>query len=481
MPLPADAAAALARLETFGVHLGLDHVRRLLGALGDPQVGLPAVLVAGTNGKGSTAALLEAAGRAAGYRTGLYTSPHLETVEERVQLDGERIGGEELGALVLEVVAAGERALAAPPTYFEALTAAAFLAFRRREVELAVLEVGLGGRLDATNTADPAVSVITPISLEHREQLGDTPAAIAREKAGVMRRGRLTVAWAGDPQVAAALVAAAEATGAELRLLGAGAGNPSARGGSRGGGEEAGASGAMHGGGGTAAARRSEVEIVSVLRRRGDPWGGQEIVLTGRRGRLQLSVPLLGRHQASNAALGLAAAEAMAERGWPRLDAGAFRRGAAAWRWPARLEPVALPGAPCRRVLLDAAHNADGARSLARFLADPPAPFPVPPVLLFGVLADKDAAAMLAALAPLAGRLVLTRPPHARAREPRDLLPLLPPGTRAELEPDHEAALDLALSTALAIGADTVVAGGSIYLVGALRTALRRRFGVPAA
>jgi dihydrofolate synthase/folylpolyglutamate synthase len=460
MALPPDAAAALARLETFGVHLGLDHVRRLLGALGDPQRGLPAVLVAGTNGKGSTAALLAAAGRAAGYRTGLYTSPHLETVEERIQLDGGRIGGDELGALVLEVVAAGERVLPAPPTYFEALTAAAFLAFRRREVELAVLEVGLGGRLDATNTAEPAVSVITPISLEHREQLGDTLAAISREKAGVMRRGRPTVAWGGEPEVAAALVAAAETAGAELRLLASGTGAPPA--------------------GSTGMARRSDVEVLSASPRQGDPWGGQEFELVGRAGRIELSVPLLGRHQANNAALAWAAARAMQAGGWPRLDADAFRRGAAAWRWPARLEAVTLPpGAPCRRVLLDAAHNADGARSLARFLADPPAPLAAPPVVLFGVLADKDAAEMLAALAPLAGRLVLTRPPHDRARGPRDLLPLLPAGMLAEVEPDPEAALDLALSTALAAGADTLVACGSIYLVGALRTALRHHFGVP--
>jgi dihydrofolate synthase/folylpolyglutamate synthase len=171
----------------------------------------------------------------------------------------------------------------------------------------------------------------------------------------------------------------------------------------------------------------------------------------------------------------------MATDGWPRLDAAAFRRGAAGWRWPARLEPVALPvGEPCRRVLLDAAHNPDGAHALARFLTDPPAPFPRPPVLLFGVLADKDAAAMLAALAPLAGRLVLTRPPHERGRDPRELLPLLSAGTTAEIEADPGAALDRALAVTRAIGADTLVVCGSLYLVGAARTALRHRFGVPA-
>jgi dihydrofolate synthase / folylpolyglutamate synthase len=450
MALPPQAAAALARLETFGMHLGLEHVRRLLAAVGDPQRGLPAVLVAGTNGKGSTAALLAAVGQAAGYRTGLYTSPHLETVEERVRVDGERIGGEELGALVLEVVAAGERVLPAPPTYFEALTAAAFLCFRRHEVELAVLEVGLGGRLDATNAAEPAVSVITPVALEHQEQLGDTLAAIAGEKAGVMRRGRPTVAWGGQPEVAAALRAAAEASGAELVLVGE---------------EEPGGAEAAVG------PARPLPEA---------PWEGQRIVVATASGAVDLTVPLLGGHQAVNAALAWAAAERMARHGWRRLDAAAFRRGAAAWRWPGRLEPVSLPaGAPCRRVLLDAAHNPDGARALARFLADPPAPFPAPPVLLFGVLADKDAAALLAALAPLAGRLVLTSPPHERGRDPRELLPLLPAGTAAEVEPDPAAALDRALALTPAAGADTLVVCGSIYLVGAARTALRHRFGVP--
>jgi dihydrofolate synthase / folylpolyglutamate synthase len=474
MPLPPQAAAALARLEMFGMHLGLDHVRRLLAAVGDPQRGLPAVLVAGTNGKGSTAALLAAVGQAAGYRTGLYTSPHLETVEERVRLDGERVGGEELGALVLEVVAAGERVLPAPPTYFEALTAAALLCFRRHEVELAVLEVGLGGRLDATNAAEPAVSVITPVALEHQEQLGDTLAAIAGEKAGVMRRGRPTVAWGGQPEVAAALRAAAEASGAELVMLGAGdAGQPAGR--------------PPPGGelerldDGRPSASSASTLAASALPLPGAPWEGQRIVLATAAGAVELAVPLLGRHQAVNAALAWAAAERMARHGWPRLDAAAFRHGAARWRWPARLEPVSLPaGAPCRRVLLDAAHNLDGARALARFLADPPAPFPAPPVLLFGALDDKDAAAMLAALAPLAGRLVLTRPPHERGRDPRELLPLLPAGAQAEIEPDPAAALDRALALPGTAGADTLVVCGSIYLVGAARTALRRRFGVPA-
>jgi len=442
--LPPAAAAALHGLERFGVHLGLDHVRRLLAALGDPQSGLPAVLVAGTNGKGSTAALLAAAGAAAGYRTGLYTSPHLEEVEERVRIDGERIDGAALGDLVLETIAGAERSLPEPPTYFEALTAAALLHFRRREVDLAVLEVGLGGRLDATNAADSALSVIAPVSLEHREVLGETLAAIAREKAGVMRPGRATVAWAADPAVAAALAAAADAAGAELVRA------------------------------------DREVRIESATPLPGRPWGGQRIVLATPAGRRDLTVPLLGPHQAVNAALAARAAELLAVRGWPRLDPSALTAAAARWRWPARLEAVELPpGAPCRRVLLDAAHNPAAAATLAAFLADPPAPFPALPALLFGILADKDAAAMLAALVPRAGRLVLTTPPSPRARPPESLLPLLPARPPAEVVPDPAAALDRALAAASDAGADTLVVCGSIYLVGAIRGLLRERFGVP--
>jgi dihydrofolate synthase/folylpolyglutamate synthase len=222
------------------------------------------------------------------------------------------------------------------------------------------------------------------------------------------------------------------------------------------------------------------VTVAAVRPRAASPWAGQEIELRTLSGPLPLAVPLLGRHQAVNAALAWAAAAALAERGWRRLDTDAFRRGAAAWRWPARLEPVALPdGAPCDRVLLDAAHNPDGAASLARFLAAPPAPFAAPPVLLFGVLTDKDAAAMLASLVPRAGRVLLTRPPHARGRDPRELLALLPGGASAAVVDDPAAALERALSAAAASGADTVVACGSIYLVGALRPVLRRRFGAP--
>jgi len=153
------------------------------------------VLIAGSNGKGSTSALLAAMATAAGYRTGLYTSPHLETVEERLRIDGESIPTERLGDLLARLIPAAERETGTPPTYFEALTVAAFLWFAEEKIDLGIIEVGLGGLLDATNLCDPMLSLVTSISLEHQEFLGDTLAAIAREKGGIFRPGRPALAW----------------------------------------------------------------------------------------------------------------------------------------------------------------------------------------------------------------------------------------------------------------------------------------------
>jgi dihydrofolate synthase / folylpolyglutamate synthase len=421
------ANAILADLERFGIRLGLEGPRGLLAALGDPQVSLPAVLVAGTNGKGSTSALLAAMATAAGYRTGLYTSPHLESVEERLRLDGVAVSPERLGDLLARVVAAaGER----PPTYFEAMTVAAFLDFAERGVDLAVLEVGMGGRLDATNLAEPRVSAIAPIGLDHTEHLGPTLAAIAREKAGVLRMGKPAVAWVEAPEAAEALAQAARETGADLRFA------------------------------------NREVEIESI-----EPRGreGQRVALATPQRRYELEVALLGRHQAENLALAVATAEALANQGFPQLDADAVARGAAACRWPGRLESIDLPDG--RRVLLDAAHNPDGAAALAEFLAEEGEHD-----LLFGVLADKDAANMLPPLARTARRVVLTGPPSPRALAPESLAALLH-DSRAEIliEADPARALDRALENA---GRELIVCG-SIFLIGEIRHLLRQRFGVP--
>lgn len=440
MPLPAEAARALARLELFGINFGLDRTARLLGAVGDPQRSLPAVLVAGTNGKGSVAAMLAAIAEAAGYRAGLYTSPHLEEVEERLRIGGRAVDGERLGRRLLGVIAAGERVLDGPPTYFEAMTAAAFAELADAAVELSVLEVGLGGRLDATNLADPALSLITPVSLEHRQHLGDTLTAIAREKAGVLRRDRPAIAWSDEPEVIAALGAAAAAAGARLTW-------------------------------GQRAAR--------VAGRRADGWRGQRLEVVTPGGRHRLATPLLGPHQADNVAHAVLAAETLAGLGWERIDRAAIAGGVAAVEWPGRLEPVALPpGAGPRRVLLDAGHNPAAASAVAAALTTLPVGDGEPPDLLIGLLDDKDAAGILTPLAAGVRHLVLTRPPHTRGRDPHQLLPLLPATldrARISVEPDPLRALDRALT----LGGDTLLVCGSFYLVGAARRHLRQRFGVP--
>ncbi|KAB2955750.1 MAG: bifunctional folylpolyglutamate synthase/dihydrofolate synthase, partial [Thermoanaerobaculia bacterium] len=176
--------ARLAPLERLGIRLDLAPMRQLLAAAGDPQLAVPVVLVAGTNGKGSTAAMLAAIATAAGLRTGLATSPHLERVEERIRFDGEPIDPSRLAPLLDRLLECAAAAGLAPPTYFEVTTAAAFLAFAADPVDLAIVEVGLGGRLDAANAAEPILSLITPIALDHTEWLGTTLAAVATEKAG---------------------------------------------------------------------------------------------------------------------------------------------------------------------------------------------------------------------------------------------------------------------------------------------------------
>jgi dihydrofolate synthase / folylpolyglutamate synthase len=363
--------------------------------------------VAGSNGKGSTSALLAAMASAAGLRTGLYTSPHLESVEERLRIDGLAIDPGELGALLSRIVESST------PTYFEAVTAAAFLWFAERQVDLAVMEVGMGGRLDATNVCEPELSLITSISLEHREHLGDTLAAIAREKAGTFRPGSPALVWLEDPEPSEAVRAVAAELGTDLRFA---------------------------------------PELVEICRE------GQRVHLATPGGEHDLEIQLPGAHQARNLALAVLAAETLG------LSSEAIAEGASSCRWPGRLERVELPGD--RLVLLDAAHNPEGAAALAEFLDEP---FD----LLFGALGDKDVADMLGPLARRARRIVLTTPASDRARPPEDLAALLP-GRKVEVVPDLGQALDRALQPGVKL-----VACGSIYLIGEVRKRLREKFGVP--
>jgi dihydrofolate synthase/folylpolyglutamate synthase len=400
---------------------------------------MPVVLVAGTNGKGSTAAILAAMTQAAGYRTGLFTSPALETAAEQVRIDGRSLSLAGWEDVVGRIGDAAASALGGMPTTFEALTAAAYLTFARERVDLAVAEVGMGGARDATNAADAVLSLITSLSLEHRDHLGSTLRRIAREKAGIVRAGRPVLLFAPadrrDDDAQRLLAEEALRRGARVHLVGrevAWAREPAA----------------------TAIWAPQQV-------------GPQPVSLETPVDRYRVDLPLRGGFQVRNLALAVRTAELLAEEGWRRLDRRAIEGGAARVRWPGRLERVALPNG--RNVLLDAAHNPAAVRLLAAHLQGTAAVD-----LLFGVLADKEVERMLPALRARAARLVLTRPPGPRGRDPGSLPPPLRAG--AEIEPDPSRAL----TRLLAGPPDSLaVVTGSLALVGWARRALRERFGVP--
>ena len=431
MTLTPEAVELLRRLELYGVRLGLETIRGVLAALGEPQRSFPSVLIAGTNGKGSTAALLAAMATAGGYRTGLYTSPHLEEVEERIRIDGEAVPGGWVSDGLVRSVQAAEKSVGHLPTYFEALTATAFQIFANQKVDLAVLEVGLGGRLDATNSCEPVLSLITEVGLEHREFLGHSLESIAREKAGILRSGGSAVAWSERSDVCRTLREKAVELAARL-LVG------------------------------------PEVATVSVVDESG--WEGQQIELQTPAGLYRLGIALLGRHQANNLALAVLGAEELARQGWEGFDRTAIVSGTAACRWPGRLERVATPDGVS--VLLDAAHNPDAAVALREFLDQRGDAYD----LLFGALADKEVKRVLRPLAHRARRVVLTAAASPRAVAPEDLKARV-----GCVEAETWAEPAKALSAALEDSTGLLVVCGSIYLVGEVRMRLRQRFGQPQA
>jgi dihydrofolate synthase/folylpolyglutamate synthase len=364
-------------LNRFGMKLGLENIRTLLEALGRPQDRFACILVGGTNGKGSTAAMLHSILDAAGVRSGLFTSPHLVRVEERIRIGDRDIDSASLTGIVTELrslidalLAAGR--LGAHPTFFEVMTSAALLALARAEVEMAVLEVGLGGRLDATNAVDPALSVIATIDLDHTEQLGSTLAAIAREKSGIMRPGVTTAIGDIEGEALEAILEEAAAAGAKLVRAGEGC-------------------------------------VVGPLRPGGAHGPPGFSLETPLRNYVHLPCPLPGAHQVRNALLAVRAAELLPRTPRP-VGAEAIAAGLARTRWAGRLEWV--DGAP--PLLLDGAHNPAGARALAAYLDA----LGRRPVLLFGAMRDKAADRILEILLPRVAAAVFTRPPMDRAAEP---------------------------------------------------------------
>ena len=389
----AEAVARLLALrggEHAGMRPGLERIETLLEALGNPERRSTLVQVAGTNGKGSVAAMLAAILKADGRRVGLYTSPHLVSFRERIRVDGEAIaeddvadGFDAIATLVARVDA----------TMFEASTALALDHFAREAVDVAVLEVGLGGRLDATTVGTPAVVALARIDLDHQEVLGATLAAIAAEKAAIIRGG-VAVSAAQAPEAADVLIARAAAAGVPLLMEGR---ELSVR----------------------VRARDLDAQTIDAA---GPGW-----LLEG------LRMPLLGVYQPSNALVALAAARALGVR-----DA-ACREGLARARWPGRFEVLR---ARDRIVVLDGAHNPAGAAALAASLAEWFGDTPL--TLVFGALRDKDASGMLAALAPRARRLIFTASSSPRAARPEALRDAAPAGAAVELADSAPEALALA-------------------------------------
>ncbi|WP_437567390.1 bifunctional folylpolyglutamate synthase/dihydrofolate synthase [Sorangium sp. So ce542] len=432
---------ALGQRAPRGMVLGLDRVREALAALGDPHAGVAAVHVAGTNGKGSVCAMVESVARAAGLRAGLYTSPHLSRFAERIRVDGAPIGD---AALERALSAALER-VPAPLTFFEALTVAAFVAFRDAGVDLAIVEVGLGGRLDATNVlAAPLCTAITSIAFDHVALLGPTLADIAREKAGILKPGTPVVLGPLDPEADAAIEAAALAISAGPRLRVARA----ERGGSADeiAGERAGE---------IAVGRAGEIAVG-----RAGPSARATRVAGPGRPALEVELGLRGAHQAENAGVACGIAWQLAGR-WPEVER-ALPAGLAAARWPGRLERI---DAGAAEVLLDCAHNPHGAEALAAWL-DEEGPGAARTTLVFGAMADKGWGEMLQTLAPRARRRLYATP-QGRAAAPLDALRAIAPG-----EPIGDPRAAVARAIEVAGPGGLVVVTGSIYLVGEVRSAL---------
>ena len=435
----AEALATIEARGRFGIRLGLGRVRALLRAMGEPQASVRGALVAGTNGKGSVIALAGSALRAAGYRVGETPKPHLVTYRERIVVDGRPIAANDFTRLVGAVVpvADGLSRRLGPPTEFELLTAMMFRHFADSRLDLALVEVGLGGRLDATNAWDGGVAALTNVDLDHTDRLGSTIGAIAREKAAIVKRGDRAVTGT---------------SGEALAILGR---------------------------------RCARLGVSLAVAPPAPLLGWTRDAITVDLPRLgPTEVSLRGRHQAANAAVADALLDALGEAGIADVPDDARRRGYRNARWPGRLELLEVAGPHgTREVLLDGAHNPAGAAALAAALDDlrplmagggetPPAPLAV----VWAAMADKDVEGTIAAAARsgvLAGATVVCTAPDL----PRALAPdaLAAAWTRAGvpgLSVRTAVSPDAALDAALELPGGPVVVAGSLYLVGAARARL---------
>lgn len=399
----AEAMAYLHGLAMFGSRFGLETTRQLAGAAGNPQQQLRFIHVAGTNGKGSTCAMLESIYRAAGLRVGLFTSPHLVSFRERMQVNRQLISEADVARLVQVGIQDTRSGLdpSQPPTLFEFVTVMALRYFAEQRCDLVIWETGLGGRLDATNIVTPLASVITNIALDHQQWLGDTLAKIAAEKAGIIKPHVPVFTGAEAPEAMAVLRLTAEKNHAPF----------------------------------TAATRALDTNVSA---------GGP------------LTVPLRGAHQRRNAALAVAVVEGL--RAQLPVTQAALRRGLETVHWAGRFQCAQLGG---RAFVLDGAHNLDGVQALAAALREA---FPDQRLaLVLGMLADKDWELMAATLAPLGSRFATVRVSSSRTLEPARLAAALQrahPSAQVSSHPTVAEAL-------AAVGAEPrVVVAGSLYLIG---------------
>jgi dihydrofolate synthase / folylpolyglutamate synthase len=417
----------------------LVHMRILLDALDHPEQRFPSVLIGGTNGKGSTAATLASILRASGLKAGLYTSPHLVRINERIRINGSEISHADFAELHSRVDRAaetlvGNRELPWHPSFFEMMTAIAFEYFSREQVDLAVLEVGMGGRLDATNVVEPRVSVITDISLDHQKFLGNTVSEIAREKAGILRPGGPVVTLPQQPEANDVIGNAILAVGA--RAVDAVPFVPPVSPGSR----EYLAPGSPPGNPGYI--YRYPLQVM-----------GEEILV---------ETPLVGRHQLRNVALAIAAAEELNHQGFASIKAKSIESGIRDTQWPGRFQVIAArAGWP--EIVIDVAHNPAGAWALRATLSERYRDRPL--IFVFGAMRDKAISEMTEILFPLADQVIATRPDNPRAASPEEIRQA---GARTGVEicpvEDVKSAVERARS--LASAGTVVVITGSIYLVG---------------
>lgn len=425
MPDSKEILDYLYGLQRFGIRPGLGRIKKLLKRLGNPQDSFPIVHVAGTNGKGSTAAALESILVEAGCRVGLYTSPHLVRFNERIRINKKDITGEGLARAARAVRRAveGTKAPRLSTTFFEFTTAMAFLYFKESKVDIAVVETGLGGRLDATNVhKNPLVSIITNVALDHTEHLGPLLSDIAREKAGIIKKRSAVITAVDSPGALRVIKAAARENSAALYRLG------------------------------------DDFSFSARKARPDDNAFDYHGIFEEHRG---LKINLMGRHQFGNASCALAAAELLKSNGLD-IDDGAIKRGLLNIRWPGRFEVVRKNPL----VVLDCAHNPDGAEALKNALQDARSGKKYRSLtLVAGILADKDMAGILSILAPLADRIILTVPQTGRAAGTETLLKKLgkfkkPCLVREKVPQACHSALELSRPE------DAVCVTGSIYTVG---------------